>query len=224
MLSHAAKNIGGYGWGFGIHEACDQLVQWSVRLSSRWCWHTGAAFIWHSRCCWSRPAESRICRNRVVYPRPQDFEETVPSANENSGFPRVFCVYLTGAALVVAGFADYPLVAFHFSRTHTVPGQWIAIFYSVAMGVSGSSSLLFGRLFDRFGFRVLILLTVIAATFAPLVFLAGFWLALAGSAVWGMGMGVHESIIPAAVTPMVVQKSRASAFGIFTSAMESAGS
>jgi hypothetical protein len=25
MLSHAAKNIGGYGWAFGIHEACDQF-------------------------------------------------------------------------------------------------------------------------------------------------------------------------------------------------------
>jgi len=76
------------------------------------------------------------------------------------------------------------------------------------MAVSGSGSLLFGRLFDRFGFSVLIGLT--------LVFLGGFWTALIGAAIWGLGMGVHESIIPAAVTPMVPIERRASAFGLFT--------
>ncbi len=34
----------------------------------------------------------------------------------------------------------------------------------------------------------------LAALFAPLMFLGGFWAALAGAAVWGLGTGVHESI------------------------------
>jgi len=33
---------------------------------------------------------------------------------------------------------------------------------------------------------------------------------------WGLGMGVHESIIPAAVALMVPHDRRASAFGLFT--------
>jgi predicted MFS family arabinose efflux permease len=37
-----------------------------------------------------------------------------------------------------------------------------------------------------------------------------------GAAIWGLGMGVHESIIPAAVTPMAPGGKRASAFGLFT--------
>jgi hypothetical protein len=52
--------------------------------------------------------------------------------------------------------------------------------------------------------------------FAPLVFLGGFAAALVGAAVWGLGIGVHESIIPAAVAPMVPAAGRASAFGLFT--------
>jgi len=84
------------------------------------------------------------------------------------------------------------------------------------MAVSGSGSLFFGRLFDRLGFNVLIGLTLLTTLFAPLVFLGGFWAALAGAAVWGLGMGVHESIIPAAVAPMVPPQHRASAFGLFT--------
>lgn len=125
-------------------------------------------------------------------------------------------VYLAGAALVAAGFADYPLIAYHFSRANTVPGAWIAIFYAVAMAVSGTGSLVLGRLFDRFGFSVLVGLTLLSALFAPLVFLGGFWIALIGAAIWGLGMGVHESIIPAAVAPMVPMHRRASAFGLFT--------
>jgi len=219
MLSHAAKNIGGYGWAFGIHEACDQfgamigpLVVAAV-LAHHGSFHMAFAVM-------LVPALINLTFvgiARIMYPRPQDLEQGLQSGDSRTGFPRVFWVYLAGAALVAAGFADYPLIAFHFSRTHSVPNEWIAIFYSVAMGVSGSSSLLFGRLFDRFGFRVLIGITLIAALFAPLVFLGGFWMALAGAAVWGMGMGVHESIIPAAVSPMVPQQRRASAFGLFTS-------
>jgi MFS family permease len=91
-----------------------------------------------------------------------------------------------------------------------------SIFYAVAMAVSGTGSLVFGRLFDRYGFIVLVVLTLASALFAPLVFLGGFWLALVGAAVWGLGMGVHESIIPAAVSPMVAVRRRASAFGMFT--------
>ena len=71
-------------------------------------------------------------------------------------------------------------------------------------------------MFDRHGFKVLIVLTAIASLFAPLVFLGGFVAALLGAAVWGMGMGVHESIIPAAVAPMVPSQRRATAFGLFT--------
>jgi predicted MFS family arabinose efflux permease len=82
--------------------------------------------------------------------------------------------------------------------------------------VSGTGSLVLGRLFDRFGFIVLVVLTLVSALFVPLVFLGSFWIALIGAAIWGLGMGVHESIIPAAVAPMVSPHRRASAFGMFT--------
>ena len=97
-----------------------------------------------------------------------------------------------------------------------VPGEWIAIFYAVAMAVSGTGSLVLGRLFDRFGFVVLVVLTLVSALFAPLVFLGGFWAALLGAAIWGLGWVSTNPIIPAAVAPMVPRHRRASAFGLFT--------
>lgn len=53
------------------------------------------------------------------------------------------------------------------------------------MGVSGTGSLVLGKLFDRFGFAILILPTLVSALFAPLVFLGDFWLTLVGAAIWG---------------------------------------
>ena len=59
-------------------------------------------------------------------------------------------------------------------------------------------------------------LTLGAALYAPLAFLGGFWASLIGVCLWGLGMGVHESIIPAAVAPMVSPDRRASAYGLLS--------
>ena len=139
---------------------------------------------------------------RLTYPRPQEMEVTPPDIR-TEGLPRAFWVYLIGAMLVAAGFADFSLISYHFAQASTVSSTFIPVFYAVAMGMGGIGSLLFGRLFDRFGISVLIPLTILSALFAPLVFLGGFWAALIGMILWGLGIGVHESIIPAAVAPMV---------------------
>ena len=216
MLSHAAKQIG-YGWGFGLHEALDQfgalfgpLVVAAV-LAARGNYKTAFAIL-------LVPAIVTLLLlvfARFSYPKPEDLEVSVSNV-EASGLPRVFWIYLIGAGLVAAGFADFSLMAYHFEKASVIPNIWVPVFYSVAMGVSGIGSLLFGHLFDRVGIWILVPLTLIAAASAPLVFLGGFWVALIGSALWGLGMGVHESIIPAAVATMVPHQRRPSAYGIFT--------
>ncbi len=218
MISHAAKKIG-FGWGFGIHEALDQcgallgplLVAFILAHKGEYRLAFGTLLV---------PAVITLLLlsiARVLYPHPEDLEVRT-SAIKASGLSRTFWIYLAGAALVAAGFADFQLIAFHFQKTGTVTNAWIPICYSVAMGVSGTGSLVFGKLFDRYGIVVLIPLTLLSALFAPLVFLGGFRLAFLGAVLWGMGMGVHESIIPAAVAIMVPAERRSSAYGFFTGA------
>lgn len=218
MLSHAAHNLGGYGWTFGVHEACDQFgamvgpLVVAALLARHHSYHEAFAVLLVPACI----NLVLLLVARLDFPQPQDLEHGFSLQDEGKKFSSTFWVYLGGAALVAAGFADYPLIAYHFARTGIATSEWIAIFYAVAMAVSGTSSLIFGRLFDRYGFRVLVIVTLAASLFSPLVFLGNFGFALLGAAVWGMGMGVHESIIPAAVTPMVPSNRRASAFGLFT--------
>ena len=216
MLSHAGKQIG-YGWVFGLHEALDQsgALFGPLTVAAVLALRGDYRFAFAALAIPAIINLSLLMLARQIYPHPEDMESNVPNVQPR-GLPRVFWLYLAGAVLVAAGFADFPLIAYHFAKTSIVAPDAIPVFYAVAMGVSGAGSLAFGRLFDRFGFSVLILLTIIASFFAPLVFLGGFWVALIGMAIWGLGMDVSESIIPAAVAPMVAPERRASAYGLFT--------
>lgn len=215
MLSYATKETG-RGWGFGLHEAMDQIgavagpVIVSVVLAARSNYPAAFAVL-------AIPAVlalATLLTARRLYPRPQDLEPTTPEL-KTTGFPRAYWIYLAAVALVAAGYVDFPLIAYHFGKTSSVPATWIPLLYAVAMGVDALAALLFGRWFDRVGIRILMAVALISALFAPLVFLGDFTLALVGMALWGIGMGAQESILRAAVAGMVGRDRRGSAYGIF---------
>jgi len=216
MLSHAAKEIG-YGWAFGMHEALDQFgaLFGPLAVAAMLVWRGEYRFAFAALLLPAVLCLALLLVARWLYPRPEDMEREAPNL-KTGGLPRVFWLYLAGAGLVAAGFADFPLIAYHFHKVGSVPKDWVPILYAIAMGVSGTGSLVLGRLYDRVGIVLLIPLTLVSALFAPLVFLGGFWPALAGAGLWGLGIGVHESIVPAAVAPMVARQRRASAYGLFT--------
>jgi len=83
------------------------------------------------------------------------------------------------------------------------------------MGADALAALVFGRLFDRLGVHVLIVVSLLASLFAPLVFWGGAGVALLGVSLWGIGLGAQESIMRAAVAPMVAANRRGTAYGIF---------
>lgn len=216
MLSHAGGEIG-YGWAFGVHEALDQSGALIGPLAVAAVLALGgdyrAAFA-----LLAIPALMTLAilvAARLRYPQPERMSREVPDVN-TAGLPRAFFVYLLGASLVAAGFIDFPLVAYHFSQATTVPAAYVPAYYAAAMGAGGVGSLLFGRLFDRYGMGLLVVLTAITALFAPLVLFGDSVLAFLGMILWGIGIGVHESLIPAAIAPMVPRERRASAYGLFT--------
>jgi predicted MFS family arabinose efflux permease len=222
MLSHAATKIGGYGWVFGIHEAFDQAgaMVGPLAIAGVLALHHSYRFAFAALLIPAIVSLTLVLIARHAYPTPELFEKPSESAYRTplERMPRSFWLYMVGAGLVAAGFTDFPLMAFHFQHIHQLRADWIPLMYAVAMGVSGAGSLLFGHLFDRFGFKIIVTLTLCCAMFAPLVFLCGVPGIICGVCLWGLGMGVHESVIPAAVAPMVSPTHRASAYGLFTAA------
>jgi MFS family permease len=215
MLSHATQRIG-RGWGFGLHEAMDQIgatlgpLIVALVLYAKGSYRYSFAILLFP----ALVALAVLVVAWMLYPSPRDLEAGVGEL-ETKGFPRVFWLYLVAVSLIAAGYVDFPLISYHFEKVSIVPKIWIPVFYAVAMGVDALAALIFGRLFDRIGLSILIVVSLISSLFAPLVFLGGFYLALLGMALWGVGMGAQESIMRAAIAGMVSMNKRGTAYGIF---------
>jgi predicted MFS family arabinose efflux permease len=115
---------------------------------------------------------------RLLHPRPQELEEQPAHLLEPARLPGAYWIYLGACALIAAGIADFALIGFHFQKANIVAPNLIPLLYAVAMATSALTSLLFGRLFDKFGGNIALLASFISATFAPFVFLGGSLFAL----------------------------------------------
>lgn len=215
MLSHATSSIG-HGKGFGVHEALDQIGAVSGPLIVSLVYLLSGSYS-KSFAILLIPtilALSILVVARLKYPRTEQLE-----TKENSSpqvFPkRFFLIYLAAVSLIAAGFADYPLISFHFEKTSQVSTEMIPVMYAIAMGVDALAALLLGRLFDKHGMKVLIGSALATIPFAPLVFMGNFYTALAGMVCWGIGMAAQESIVRAVLATVLPIGKRATGFGIF---------
>jgi predicted MFS family arabinose efflux permease len=155
---------------------------------------------------------------RKLYPHPQEFEAETPKVEAGNAqkFSKAFWLYVAAISFIGFGFADYPLIAFHFARENEFGVNIIPLLYAGAMGIDALSALVFGSLYDKAGLSSLMIAVFLSAFFAPFVFLAhSRALIIAGVALWGIGMGAQESILKAVVTSLVPKDRRATAYGIF---------
>lgn len=217
MLSHAAKDMGGAGWAFGLHEALDSTgaVLGPLIASLVLFLHGGYrhAFAW--LLLPALAAMTTLLIARVRYPQPQEMDAHAAIPPQDPNAIRELKIFLIATALIAAGYADFALIAFHFSTDHVLPNDAIPILYSLASLAGGGAALILGKLFDRRGLSVLLWTTIVPALYAPLVFLGGQWAAVAGMALWGAGFGAHDSLLRAAVAQRIPREKRATVIGVF---------
>jgi len=181
MLAYATTQTG-RGFGYGLHEAMDQIgaVLGPVLLSLVLYYKSraqggllsgyriGFLLLLAPACA----AVLFLLIARFLFPRPADFE--LPDKRPRlaaRGYSRAYWIYLAAAALMAAGITDFPLIAFHFQRVNLMPEYWLPTMFALAMAVDTGSALLFGVLYDRIGFPILIVMFAIEAATAPFLFL-----------------------------------------------------
>jgi len=214
ILSGVAKDIG-VGWGFGLHEAMDSTgallgpLAVAAVLYFNGSYRTAffallipavltLIFFLIARLTYSHTHRMRLHS----------------AESEPNGFPRVFWLYIAAVCGIGMGYADFPLIAYHFKKMSVIEPDWIPVFYAVAMGLGALAAVTFGRLYDRIGFSVLVVSTVLSSLFAPLTFWGGFGPALLGMALWGIGIGAQESIMRSAIVNMVPAHRLGFAYGV----------
>jgi predicted MFS family arabinose efflux permease len=216
MISYAGKTIG-RGWVFGLNEGLDQagatvgpvIVALVLYLKSGFRTGFGVLLVSSVLCLVT------LIVARFWYPRPHELETESADISKAKGFPKAFWIYVAAGALIAAGFADFSLISFHFQKAGIISQTTIPLFYAVAMGAGALTNLVFGRLFDRVGFPIVILAFLLGAMFAPFVFLGQFWLTLTGMALWGIGMGAQNSLLKALLTGVLAVGKRSTGFGLF---------
>lgn len=218
LLSGAAETVG-TGRGFGLHEALDQIGAVTGPLVVAAAVARGGeyrvgflvllvpALLALATLGWARGELSGVeARSRT------------PHDAGSEQLPRAFWLFLAGAALLAAGIADFPLIAFRLADAGVVTASAIPLLYAAAMASDAVSALIFGWLYDRLGFAVLALAALLAVPATALSFLGGVAGAIAGVVLWGAVLGAHESVVRAGVATLSPGGRRATAFGLFYAA------
>ena len=217
MLSYAAKDMGGAGWAFGLHEALDSIgaVLGPLIAALVLFLHGGYRHVFAWLLLPALAALVTLAVARAKFPQPQELDPRPAPELDDARTLRDLKIFLVATALIAAGYSDFALIAFHLARDHIVASDLVPALYALASLAGGLTALVLGKLFDRQGLSVLLWTTLIPALYAPLVFLGGAWAALAGMVLWGIGFGAHDSLFRAAVAQRIPRERRATVMGVF---------
>lgn len=219
MLSHAGESVG-RGWSYGVQKALSSVggmigpivivlvlvLGGDYRLGFELllipCLLAMVTLIYAMKI---EPSSSRMECGRSTTTR-------------KKAFPRPFWLFLVAGALIAAGYADFPLIAYHASSMVGATDRWIPILYALAMASSALSALVFGRMYDRVGMLPLVAMAGVIPFFTPLVFSADIAALTAGMLLYGIGFGAQESVMRAVVADLAPSCRRGTAFGCYNAA------
>jgi MFS family permease len=221
MLSYATSQVG-RGWGFGFHEAMDQIGAITGPLLAAGVLSLGWTFR-QSFALYAIPALLALiilAWARISFPVPRELETgSHPSPQTGSfRFPRTYWYYLAFSAVAVAGFLHFQILAYHFKVKEVFPDAAIPLLYAGAMAADAVAALLAGRFYDRIGLRSLIIVPFLTVLLTFLVLSEKPLPVVMGTLIWGVVMGIQESTLRAAIADLTPASQRGLGYGIFNTA------
>ena len=216
MLSYSTGKHG-KGWVYAVNTAMDEtgaavgplLVALVLFLHGNY--RIGYALLLIS----SLLALASVAAARVVFPLPARLEAGGEKTALAKGFTAGYWLYMVAGTFFAAGLMSFELISYHLSSSGTVTPHWIPLFLAISTGIGVLVSLMLGRLYDRIGIWIVVAAVCVTALFPPLVFLGGFWVALAGMILWGVGYATQDTLLKALIASVLPEGRRNLAFGLF---------
>ena len=218
MLSYAAKGVG-RGWGFAVHEALDQVgavigpVVFSLVFLLHGGYREGFTLLWIPALL--TLAVLALARKKVPSPQELETPEEASRQDIKGKLPRVFWLYTIFTLFSVAGFANFQLISYHLKVQAIIPDAQIPLIYAIAMGVDALAALLVGKTYDKIGLMSLLAVPLLTLPIPFLAFSYSYSLVLIGIVLWGVVMGIQETIMRAAIADLTPMERRGFAYGIF---------
>jgi MFS family permease len=218
MLSYATKGVG-RGWGFAIHEALDQIgaiigpIVFSLVFLFHGDYREGFTFLWIPALL--TLAVLALARKKVPSPQKLETPEEASRQDIKGKLPRVFWLYTVFTLFSVAGFANFQLISYHLHAQGIVPDAQIPMMYAIAMGVDALAALVVGKTYDKIGLISLLAIPLLTLPIPFLAFSCSYSLVLISIILWGVVMGIQETIMRAAIADLTPVERRGFAYGIF---------
>lgn len=230
ILSQASSQVG-TGFGFGLHEAMDQIGAIAGPLIFTLFFLTagknagiveykiGYAFLWI-------PFILVMLCLYISYrkvPQPQTLEVEQKSRVLDN-LSRTFWLYNIFTFFSTAGFCSFILIAFHFKLTGVLTDAQIPLFYAIAMGIDAVAALAIGKSYDLLNNKnknansglILLIIIPLASIIMPFfAFSVNILFIIIGLSLWGVVMGIQETIMRSAIADITSLRKRGTGYGIF---------
>lgn len=220
MLSYAAKKIG-TGLGFGLHEAMDQTggivgpLIFTAVLALNGSYKQGFTVMWIPALL----AVVVLFMARVKVPNPAILEEPNLETRKPESFKKVlsraFWLYGLFVFISVVGFINFPIISYHLSAQKIISPTLIPLLYAVAMAVDAVAALAIGKIYDKIRFSALMVIPLLTFPIAILGFTDNYIFVIMAMLLWGSVIGIHETILRAAVADLTPLENRGTAYGFF---------
>ena len=221
VLSIISKDVGA-GKAFGIHELLDQIgailgpliVAFLMLSTNNYSFTFGFLFLPFLVLLVVLAYTYKRIASKTIAIEPQKIE------GRREKLAKPFYIYTFAVLLNTAGLITYTLILYKASTILQLSQQWIVpLIYLLIQGVDAPMALIAGYAYDKFGIRILIM-PFLLSLFPPLLTMVGSELStlIATAIVFGLVLGMQESIYRAAVSELAPISSRGTAYGIFNTA------
>jgi len=230
ILSQASWGIG-TGFGFGLHEAMDQIgaitgpliftiffmklgkPQMAISDYQRGYAFLGIPFLLAMLC---------LVISYFKLPRPDTLEKQKNIVFDK--LSKIFWLYTLFTFISTMGVCNFILIAFHFKSKNILSDVQIPFFYAIAMGIDAIFALAIGKYYDVLkkikniqsaGLNLLVVVPLFSLLVPFFVFSKHFILILIGIICWGSIVGIQETIMRSAIADITSLSKRGLAYGIF---------
>ncbi len=205
----------GKGKGFGIHEVLDQIgavagpafVAWSLAVSYgnyrlTLLYLAIPAFI----------ALMFVITASIIYPKIKSVSAPEVSKKHIS---KKFLLYLASMASLTLGFVHWALISYHLKVSVELGDYAIPLFYTLAMLVDAIIAFPIGYIYDKVGLKALAASPILVFASTSLLLFTNTYIVTLLVSIWGIVMGMYETVMRAAIADLVKAERRAYAYGIF---------
>lgn len=215
MLSKATASIG-RGLGFGIHEALDQIGAVAgpliVSMSIYWSGDYRISFA-----LLAIPALISLFfleMSRRNFPGSYTITSNSSGLSSSLKISNRFKAYLLFVFTSSAGLISFQLISYHIKIGNLMADYLLPLLYGLAMGVDAVAALGIGKAYDKHGIGVIVIIPLLTIPIIPMTLMGTTISIIMATIIWGIIIGMQETVLRAAVGELSDSSSIGFSYGI----------